>query len=395
MLNPRIVASANAFAFSAFQILWITLFPWISERLGLGLPEVIAAFGAISLLFLLSAPFWSRFSDRHGRAPALLVGIFGLFLSVAVIAFLLRSPPFSPTTAFFCLAASRIVYGLTAGGIHPVSQAWQLDADPSVARAMGRHALSQNLGRFFILALSVGTDLAPLLVGPLGLFLLALLAASHLAVDASRARPLSREAHRLSVWRPEIRELKWGLALIFLFTCFLETTSFTLAASLREVLELSGQSAGKKTAELLLVCVFGAVVVQLAGRKLLRNLPGMALALGIGGLFLGAVRLHTASTPMHFQAAMVCLAVGIGWIPPVTLSLLNRGRDASTRGARAGLISAVTTLGYALGGGLAAVILKIDGPSLGTFLACLCAAMVGVALMAERRTDAAAPQIAA
>ena len=72
---------------------------------------------SFSIAQLLSAPLWGRVSDRHGRRPALLIGLAASALSYAV---------FGLANTVWLLFASRIVQG-AGGGTTGVAQAYVAD----------------------------------------------------------------------------------------------------------------------------------------------------------------------------------------------------------------------------------------------------------------------------
>lgn len=89
----------------------------------------------------LSAPWWGRYSDRHGRRPALLIA-----LAASAGAFLL----FGFAESIWVLVLSRIVQG-AGGGTVGVIQAYVADAVPPEqrAKALGWLSAATNLGVAF------------------------------------------------------------------------------------------------------------------------------------------------------------------------------------------------------------------------------------------------------
>jgi MFS family permease len=94
--------------------------------------------GSFTAAQLVSAPMWGRFSDHHGRRPALLVG-----LGAAAIAYIV----FAFANSLWLLLLSRVVQG-AGGGTVGVVQAYVADAtEPkSRARALGWLSAATNVG---------------------------------------------------------------------------------------------------------------------------------------------------------------------------------------------------------------------------------------------------------
>lgn len=96
---------------------------------------LIASF---SITQLITAPFWGRVSDRHGRRPALIIG-----LTASALAFTV----FGLADALWLLFLSRIVQG-AGGGTTGVAQAYVSDtvAPGDRAKALGWLSAATNAG---------------------------------------------------------------------------------------------------------------------------------------------------------------------------------------------------------------------------------------------------------
>ena len=76
---------------------------------GVGIGILLASYSAMQLIF---APIWGRLSDRYGRRPLLMLGLFGSVASYLLFAFA------SSAENYPLLLASRIlagVFGATIG----------------------------------------------------------------------------------------------------------------------------------------------------------------------------------------------------------------------------------------------------------------------------------------
>ncbi len=95
-------------------------------------------FAGFSLAQLASAPVWGRFSDRRGRRPALLVGLFASGVAYIVFGF---------ATSVWVLLISRIIQG-AGGGTTGVLHAYVGDAIPAErrAQALGWISAATNVG---------------------------------------------------------------------------------------------------------------------------------------------------------------------------------------------------------------------------------------------------------
>lgn len=116
----------------------VPLLPYYAMRFGANGFVVGLLVSSFAIAQLVSAPLWGRVSDRHGRRPALLVGLTASALAYIVFAF---------ADSLLLLFLSRIVQG-AGGGTVSVIQAYVADATKPSERAKGLGWLSAatNLG---------------------------------------------------------------------------------------------------------------------------------------------------------------------------------------------------------------------------------------------------------
>ena len=98
---------------------------------------------AFSIAQLLTSPFWGRFSDRHGRRPALIVGLTASAFAYVIFAFALDMGALALAMLFF----SRLVQG-AGGGTVSVIQAYVADSTEPHERvgALGWVSVATNAG---------------------------------------------------------------------------------------------------------------------------------------------------------------------------------------------------------------------------------------------------------
>jgi MFS family permease len=114
------------------------LLPFYAVRLGADAQVVGWMVASFSVAQVGASPLWGRFSDRFGRRPALLVGLFG-----SAVAFLI----FGFADAVWLLFASRMAQG-ASGGTTGVMQAYVGDSVPPEerAKALGWLSAATNAG---------------------------------------------------------------------------------------------------------------------------------------------------------------------------------------------------------------------------------------------------------
>ncbi len=177
----------------------IPLLPFYAVELGGGGMVVGVLVSSYSVAQLLSAPFWGRVSDRHGRRPALLIG-----LCFSVLAYVI----FSYATSLWLLLLSRVVQG-AGGGTVGVIQAYVADAsEPEQrARSLGWISAATNLG------VAIGPVLGSMTYA-WGREAPGLVAAALCIVNIGFAWRYLRESHDVKAVRPEgARERRSGEAI--------------------------------------------------------------------------------------------------------------------------------------------------------------------------------------
>lgn len=149
-IPPKLFAlMATAFIDMIGLLMIIPIIPFYAKELainGLDLGPVHFGIGMIQAILvtsftvaqLLSAPAWGRFSDRHGRRPALLIA-----LGASAMAYLV----FGFATSLVFLFLSRILQG-AGGGTVGVIQAYVADSvgPDDRARSLGWLSAATNLG---------------------------------------------------------------------------------------------------------------------------------------------------------------------------------------------------------------------------------------------------------
>jgi len=123
------------------------LLPFYALRLNAS-PFVIGILTAsFSVAQLITAPYWGRFSDRHGRRPALLIG-----LIAAAIAYMV----FGLADSVWLLLLSRLVQG-AGGGTTGVAQAYVADTVKPANRAKALGWLSAATSAGVMIGPAIGS----------------------------------------------------------------------------------------------------------------------------------------------------------------------------------------------------------------------------------------------
>lgn len=351
---PQLILNLSVLIFSCIQIILFALIPILVEKLSLPFEKIIGSLAIGTCFFVWGSPFWARKSESWGRLPVLRIALFSLALSTtALVGLLLFAHELSSTMIFLGLMLSRIIYGVFTSGLIPVTQLLRLDLEKTQdVGAMFSHSFYINVGR------TLGLFLL-LIVDKHFLILLSSLASLNLLLCAGvffiSGTPRSRD-EELPARMP--RAFLLPFLITILFTAYVGILHSSLGHTLQNVFSLRGEEATVLMSKLLISSSALMVLVQALGHRVFRNKLGLGFSTGLILLALGALNLSSLLSLTHLWISMMVLAAGIGLIQPSHLALIHRrfkGREFSTK---IGFIGSGNTIGYAIGGTLAALFLQ-------------------------------------
>ena len=142
-----------------------SILPAIGRSIGLPDSSVAGAFSISALIWTISAPFWARRSERHGRRNMLLLGLGGYSISLFLSGLVLTAGILgwiSPLATFCALLVSRLLYGGLGSAAPPAAQAMVAGRTSPEERTRALTLLASAFGLGTIL----GPALAPFFVLP-------------------------------------------------------------------------------------------------------------------------------------------------------------------------------------------------------------------------------------
>ncbi|MBN1955099.1 MAG: MFS transporter [Anaerolineae bacterium] len=125
----------------------IPLFPFYIEKMGAGGGQLGLLIALSALLELLFGPLWGSLSDRVGRKPILLLGLFGYSLGSLL---------FGLSTRLWMLFASRALSGILSSATSATALAYISDSTSERDRGGGMGMLGAALGLGLILGPAAG-----------------------------------------------------------------------------------------------------------------------------------------------------------------------------------------------------------------------------------------------
>ncbi|MGO1296270.1 MAG: MFS transporter [Vibrio sp.] len=309
--------------------------------------SILIAIG--SFLFLPSAPFWGRVSDRHGPKNVVLQALLGMAVSFSLLyVCALLSQDFSSyeVVCLLGLVLARVLYGCTVSGMVPASQHWaivlcgqerRLHAITAVSIGLSVGRLVGPLLAIVLLKVSPFAPLMSMVVLPV----IALLGAYCLpapVIDTSS----ERQKPKLS-WLPH--KSLWPFLLSGLLLCSsIALLQYSFSPLITSISHWSIERVSDTIGVLLTIsaaCTFVTQVLVIKRKSLtsfaMYRIGGIGLVLGFM-LFLIPVLGWIALA----MAVVACSAALL--VPAYTSAATNLHSDAP--GAVAGYISMAHTLGY-------------------------------------------------
>ena len=330
----------------------LPLLPFYATELGaspFAVGLIIASYSAMQFLF---APIWGSLSDRYGRRPLLLVGLFGSAASYLV---------FGLARSLEVLLLSRVIAGIMGANI-PVAQAYIADSTTIERRARGMGLIGAAFGLGFIFGPAIGGGLSPWGYGvpgfvAAGLSLTAATAAWRWLPESLTPENRVRDGQRIlsavtgrarAATRVLTRKrLRDPIGVFFLGTMGFAGFTTIFPLFLENPLGLTAVHAGGMFALVGMVSagVQGGLIgpmVERYGERVNAALGGTVLSAGVIAMGLGQSILATI---------LSLLAVGVGWglLAPSLQSLVSRRAMANEQGEVLGVNQSASALARVIG----------------------------------------------
>ena len=329
----------------------LPLLPFYAEELGASPLKVTLIIASFSAMQLLAAPIWGRVSDRRGRRPLILAGLFASAVSYLI---------FALADSLAILLLSRIAAG-AAGGTISVAQAYVADSTEGDERAHGLGLIGAASGLGIMLGPAIGGFFSQFGLGVPGYVAAALCLANGLAAivflpesrhfrdRVSRKMPARAQASTVGGWFRSLTRFPLWLLFTVYFLCISAFAAMTsvLALYLERALDMGAPAMG------LVFTAAGAVTVVVRGAavgRLVRRI-GEAHTVRAGTVILA---LSIATIPLiPNRWGLVVLvplwALATGILFPSLASLTSQAADAYSQGSILGGSQLFGGLGRVLG----------------------------------------------
>jgi MFS transporter, DHA1 family, tetracycline resistance protein len=373
----------------------IPVLPFYALEMGAGPLQVTLLIASFSAMQMAASPLWGRISDRHGRRPLLIAGLFASSVSYLIFGF---------ANSLQLLLFSRIAAG-AAGGTIAVAHAYIADTTSAEQRARGMGLIGAAAGLGVMLGPAIGGLFSQVSLGTPGFIAAGLcglnaVAAIFLLPESrpreARSGPRTGQAATFAGW---VRAMGTFPLSLLLVVYFLGITSFTamtalLALYFERVFDIGAQQMG------ILFAIAGGVTVVVRGLVLgaLVKRYGEVLTVRLGVIALGLAFILLPHLPSFTWAmAIVPLyAFGAGTMFPALATLTSFATDRESQGSILGGSQFIGGLGRVLGplwAGLLFQQVAIDAPfhvaAVLAALALVLAIWIPSSLQSRRQSEAA------
>ncbi|MFC3024092.1 MFS transporter [Vibrio zhugei] len=309
--------------------------------------SILIAIG--SFLFLPSAPFWGRVSDRHGPKNVVLQALLGMAVSFALLytcAVLSQDASIYEVLCLIGLIVARVLYGCTVSGMVPASQHWaivlcgqerRLHAITAVSIGLSVGRLVGPLLAILLLKISPFAPLMSMIILPL----VALVAAYCLPAPA--VDRVAEHSKPKLPWLPH--KSLWPFLLSGLLLCSsIALLQYSFSPLITSISHWSIERVSDAIGVLLTISAACTFVTQVAVIKRNSLTPFSMYRIGGVGLVLGFV-LFLIPVLGWIAFAMAVVACSAALLVPAYTSAATQ-LHADAPGAVAGYISMAHTLGY-------------------------------------------------
>jgi DHA1 family tetracycline resistance protein-like MFS transporter len=344
-MNPTAIIFVTVFIdLLGFGII-IPLMPFYAETFGANALTIGLLNTSFSLMQFLFAPFWGRLSDRIGRRPVILIGLFG-----SAVSYLL----FGLATSLTLLFTARIAAGIAGANI-PTAQAYMADVTTPEHRAKGMGLVGAAFGLGFIFGPAIGGFLSQWGYQAPSFFASALSLANFTAAwfllpesrpsaRADAARTSRVVALRQALRRPGLPQL---LLIYFIVIAAFASFETTFALFSERRFAFSASTIGYLFA--FVGIVLAIVQGFLVGKVVPRVGEGRIVPVAILTLAAGLALVPLARSVAMLVAACGILALGMGFNSPSLMSMISRRADADMQGGVLGLSQSLASLARVIG----------------------------------------------
>jgi DHA1 family multidrug resistance protein-like MFS transporter len=335
----------------------IPIMPFYVERLDAGGTELGLLVASYAVMRLICGPLWGSLSDRVGRKPILMVGIFGYGITMIL---------FGLATKLWMLFIFRALSGILSSATSPTTMAYVGDSMPEKERSQGMGILGAAVGVGTIVGPGLGGLLAgenlatPFFIAG-GMSFLALILIWLFLPESLPAAARQRNGKKKRLPAREIWKAASGSIGSLLLMAFLASFGLTAFFGIFGLYALQKYNAGPESVGGIMM-VFGLVTALaqglLVGPLSRRWGETRVIQTGLVATAAGFLLIALANTFINFLIAIGLFTLAIAVLSPA-VSALTSSLTILDQGLTMGLSNAAQSLGRIAGPLLGGVVFDI------------------------------------
>ena len=350
------------------QSVLFVVFPPLVETIGLTKTQFGLIFSISNIVLAIAAVYWGRLSDKVGRKPLLLVGLFGYAFGTGLLALTLewgvRGTP-APLLLFGAIVLARLVYASLASAINPSASAYLADTTTREQRAQGMALLGMSSGIGTMLGPAMGGALAfisvifPLYV-VIGLSLMAMMLLALKLKEPEKIASQTSQTTKISWFDPRVRPF---LLLFFFFWMGFMMNQIIVAFYLEQHIGIEGDAnVARAAASALVAMAIWATAMQFFIIKRKSLGPQQMLRIGFPAFAIGAITLYFATSMIGIWLAFSLFGVSMAMANAGISGGASISVEPHEQGAIGGLLSAAPIFGMVIGPLIGTALFDFYGP---------------------------------